>query len=158
MESLEGIYIYIYFCDSIDRFLIHISADFDYIIKRWAPNKICFGSTLPRDTLPQDPQLMNSFMRRKNPINAGDAPIEYGDGGPAKCHCRAFRTNGYGALASKVPRFAPDAPKPVQQPKMKHRRRNAHSSMIQVPAVVKQSARPFGRSGKWPEMGSMTPG
>lgn len=94
---------------------------------------------------------MNSFMRRKNPTNADNAaPIEHGDG-TVYCHCQKLNKNGFGPMASKVPRFTSTTAEPnVIRAKIKR-----HKVTVET---VKQSAKPFGRSGKVYEMGSITPG
>lgn len=129
--------------------------DFSYIIKRYAPAQICFGSTLERETLPKDARLMNSFMRRKNPTVAiaADDTIHPKDEEPVKCHCKELTKNGYGPLASKVPRFAPEPTKKAKNDKLV--RMVLRNEPIQV---MKQCAQPFGRSMKQRDTASNTPG
>lgn len=149
---------------------------FDYIIKRLPPARICFGSSLTRQTLPPQSKFQSPLMRRvNNEYNSLKAPI-FNPDDQSPCHCPAISPNGYGPLASRTPRFVFDQSAIVKMSK-KIRRGSTTTSMslassrhshpgvamskVQQPvetAVVRQCWQPFGRSLHERDISSTTPG
>lgn len=152
---------------------------FDYVIKRLPPARICFGSSLKRQTLPAQSKFQNSLMRRVN-HECFDAPIFNPDDQPA-CHCPALAPNGYGPLASRSPRFAYASGRLSKRKRLGHHSDTSHGTLSgsfasqkshgyharcmrpreeksTAASVAVQCWQPFGRSMHEPDRSSTTPG
>lgn len=132
--------------------------DFDYIIKRLPQARICFGSSLPRTTMPLETKYKSPLMCRLTTKVVTTDRIDPHNDSP---HCPAVSPLGFGPLASRTPRFLSGETSFKPHPstvRRTHRPLLTTSAIELRPRPVRRSWKPFGRSMHERNIGSLTPG